>query len=64
MKQLAPVRVRISTTPSRNLTGFSVDEAKLLKVLDEQEVAVRRLVKNTGVVFQGAINGARAPCAS
>ena len=38
-----------------NLTGFSVDEAKLLKVLDEQEVAVRRLVKNTGVVF-GAIN--------
>jgi phospholipid/cholesterol/gamma-HCH transport system substrate-binding protein len=38
-----------------NLTGFSVDGAKLLKVLDEQEVAVRRLVKNTGVVF-GAIN--------
>jgi phospholipid/cholesterol/gamma-HCH transport system substrate-binding protein len=38
-----------------NLTGFSVDGAKLLKVLDEQEVAVRRLVKNTGVVF-AAVN--------
>jgi virulence factor Mce-like protein len=38
-----------------NLSGFAVDGAKLLRVLDEQEVAVRRLVKNTGVVF-GAIN--------
>jgi virulence factor Mce-like protein len=38
-----------------NLSGFAVDGSKLLKVLDEQEVAVRRLVKNTGVVF-GAIN--------
>ena len=38
-----------------NLEGFAVDGAKLLKVLDEQEVAVRRLIKNTGVVF-GALN--------
>jgi phospholipid/cholesterol/gamma-HCH transport system substrate-binding protein len=38
-----------------NLEGFAVDGAKLLGVLDEQEVAVRRLIKNTGVVF-GAIN--------
>ena len=38
-----------------NLEGFAVDGATLLKELDEQEVAVRRLVKNTGVVF-GAIN--------
>jgi phospholipid/cholesterol/gamma-HCH transport system substrate-binding protein len=38
-----------------NLSGFAVDGSKLLKTLDEQEVAVRRLVKNTGVVF-GAIN--------
>ena len=38
-----------------NLSGFAVDGSKLLKILDEQEVAVRRLVKNTGVVF-GAIN--------
>jgi phospholipid/cholesterol/gamma-HCH transport system substrate-binding protein len=38
-----------------NLSGFAVDGAKLLKTLDEQEVAVRRFVKNTGVVF-GAIN--------
>jgi phospholipid/cholesterol/gamma-HCH transport system substrate-binding protein len=38
-----------------NLEGFAVDGAKLLEVLDEQEVAVRRLVKNTGVVF-GALN--------
>ena len=38
-----------------NLSGFAVDGAKLLRTLDEQEVAVRRFVKNTGVVF-GAIN--------
>jgi phospholipid/cholesterol/gamma-HCH transport system substrate-binding protein len=38
-----------------NLAGFSVDGAKLFKVLDEQEIAVRRLIKNTGIVF-GAIN--------
>ncbi len=41
-----------------NLEGFSVDGAKLLSKLDEQEVAVRRLIKNTGVVF-GAIESAR-----
>jgi phospholipid/cholesterol/gamma-HCH transport system substrate-binding protein len=38
-----------------NLEGFAVDGAKLLKVLDEQEIAVRRLVRNTGEVFE-AIN--------
>jgi phospholipid/cholesterol/gamma-HCH transport system substrate-binding protein len=38
-----------------NLEGFAVDGSKLLEVLDEQELAVRRLIKNTGVVF-GAIN--------
>ncbi len=38
-----------------NLSGFAVDGAKLLRVLDEQGVAVRRLVRNTGEVF-GAIN--------
>jgi len=38
-----------------NLSGFAVDGSKLFGTLDEQEVAVRRLVKNTGVVF-GAIN--------
>jgi phospholipid/cholesterol/gamma-HCH transport system substrate-binding protein len=38
-----------------NLPGFTVDGTKLLKVLDDQEIAVRGLVKNTGVVF-GAIN--------
>ena len=38
-----------------NLEGFAVDGATLLKKLDEQEIAVRRLIKNTGVVF-GAIN--------
>jgi phospholipid/cholesterol/gamma-HCH transport system substrate-binding protein len=38
-----------------NLEGFAVDGAKLFKELDQQEVAVRRLIKNTGVVF-GAIN--------
>ena len=38
-----------------NLEGFAVDGAKLFKVLDEQELAVRRLIRNTGEVF-GAIN--------
>jgi len=38
-----------------NLQGFSVDGAKLFKTLDEQNQAVKRLVKNTGVVF-GALN--------
>ena len=38
-----------------NLEGFAVDGATLLKELDEQETAVRRLVRNTGRVF-GAIN--------
>jgi phospholipid/cholesterol/gamma-HCH transport system substrate-binding protein len=38
-----------------NLEGFAVDGATLLRVLDEQEAAVHRLIKNTGVVF-GAIN--------
>ena len=38
-----------------NLEGFAVDGAGLLRELDEQEIAVRRLVRNTGQVF-GAIN--------
>ena len=38
-----------------NLAGFAQDGATLLQVLDEQHVAVRQLVKNTGVVF-GALN--------
>jgi len=38
-----------------NLEGFAVDGATLLEELNEQETAVRRLVKNTGLVF-GAIN--------
>jgi phospholipid/cholesterol/gamma-HCH transport system substrate-binding protein len=38
-----------------NLANFAQDGATLLKVLDEQHVAVRQLVKNTGVVF-GALN--------
>ena len=38
-----------------NFEGFAVDGATLLKELDQQEIAVRRLIKNTGVVF-GAIN--------
>ena len=38
-----------------NLEGFAVDGATLLAELDQQEVAVRRLIKNTGVVF-GAVN--------
>src|SRR3954468_17381116 len=38
-----------------NLANFASDGSTLLKVLDEQHVAVRQLVKNTGVVF-GALN--------
>jgi len=38
-----------------NLEGFAVDGATLLKTLNEQDIAVRRLIKNTGVVF-GAVN--------
>ena len=38
-----------------NLPTFAVDGAKLLRVLQDQELAVRRFVRNTGVVF-GAIN--------
>jgi phospholipid/cholesterol/gamma-HCH transport system substrate-binding protein len=38
-----------------NLAGFATDGAKLLELLDEQEVAVTGLVKNTGRVF-AAIN--------
>ena len=34
-----------------NFAGFAIDGADLLQVLDEQKVAVRHLVKNTGVVF-------------
>jgi virulence factor Mce-like protein len=41
-----------------NFEGFAVDGAKLFQVLDEQNVAVHRLVKNTGRVF-GAINERR-----
>jgi virulence factor Mce-like protein len=41
-----------------NFEGFAVDGAKLMQVLDEQNVAVHRLVKNTGVVF-GALNERR-----
>jgi phospholipid/cholesterol/gamma-HCH transport system substrate-binding protein len=38
-----------------NLANFAQDGSTLLKVLDEQNVAVRQLVRNTGVVF-GALN--------
>ena len=38
-----------------NLAGFAVDGAELLRVLDEQEGAVKQLVKNTGATF-GALN--------
>jgi virulence factor Mce-like protein len=38
-----------------NLAPFAVDGAKLLKVLDDQNIAVRGLVKNTGRTF-AAIN--------
>jgi phospholipid/cholesterol/gamma-HCH transport system substrate-binding protein len=38
-----------------NLAGFSADGARLFRTLDEQRLAVRRLIRNTGQVF-GAIN--------
>jgi len=38
-----------------NLRGFAADGTDLLELLDEQELAVRRLIRNTGRVF-GAIN--------
>ena len=38
-----------------NLAGFAEDGAGVLRVLDTQKTALRRLVKNTGVVF-GALN--------
>jgi virulence factor Mce-like protein len=38
-----------------NLEGLAVDGARLLRELDQQKLAVGRLVRNTGVVF-GAIN--------
>ena len=41
-----------------NFEGFAVDGAKLMTVLDEQNLAVHRLVRNTGQVF-GAINERR-----
>ena len=41
-----------------NLAGFAVDGSELLRVLDEQEGAVKQLVKNTGATF-GALNEQR-----
>jgi phospholipid/cholesterol/gamma-HCH transport system substrate-binding protein len=41
-----------------NFEGFAVDGAKLMQVLDEQNVAVHDLIRNTGQVF-GAINERR-----
>jgi phospholipid/cholesterol/gamma-HCH transport system substrate-binding protein len=41
-----------------NFEGFAVDGAKLMQVLDEQNVAVHDLIRNTGRVF-GAINERR-----
>jgi phospholipid/cholesterol/gamma-HCH transport system substrate-binding protein len=38
-----------------NLAPFAVDGAKLLKILDDQNIAVRQLIKNTGRTF-AAIN--------
>jgi phospholipid/cholesterol/gamma-HCH transport system substrate-binding protein len=38
-----------------NFEGFAVDGAELLAILDEQGVALQRLVRNTGEVF-GALN--------
>jgi phospholipid/cholesterol/gamma-HCH transport system substrate-binding protein len=38
-----------------NLASFAQDGSSLLQVLDEQHAVVRRLVRNTGVVF-GALN--------
>jgi phospholipid/cholesterol/gamma-HCH transport system substrate-binding protein len=41
-----------------NFEGFAVDGATLMQVLDEQNVAVHDLIRNTGQVF-GAINERR-----
>src|SRR5919199_351765 len=41
-----------------NLADFAQNGAGLLKILDEQHAVVRRLVRNTGVVF-GALNRRR-----
>jgi virulence factor Mce-like protein len=41
-----------------NFEGFAVDGAKLMQVLDEQDLALHDLIKNTGRVF-GAINERR-----
>jgi phospholipid/cholesterol/gamma-HCH transport system substrate-binding protein len=41
-----------------NFEGFAVDGAKLMTVLNEQDEAVHRLVRNTGQVF-GALNERR-----
>jgi phospholipid/cholesterol/gamma-HCH transport system substrate-binding protein len=41
-----------------NFEGFAVDAAKLMQVLDEQDLALHDLVRNTGQVF-GAINERR-----
>jgi virulence factor Mce-like protein len=41
-----------------NFEGFAVDGAKLMQVLNEQDLAVHRLIRNTGEVF-GAINERR-----
>ena len=41
-----------------NFEGFAVDGAKLMQVLDEQDLAVHNLIRNTGRVF-GAINERR-----
>jgi phospholipid/cholesterol/gamma-HCH transport system substrate-binding protein len=41
-----------------NFEGFAVDGAKLMQVLDEQDLAVHNLIKNTGRVF-AAINERR-----
>jgi phospholipid/cholesterol/gamma-HCH transport system substrate-binding protein len=41
-----------------NLPGFATDGADILRVLDEQREGLRRLVRNTGVVF-GALSAER-----
>jgi virulence factor Mce-like protein len=41
-----------------NFEGFAVDGAKLMQVLDEQDLALHNLIRNTGRVF-GAINERR-----
>lgn len=51
-------RGRSRPGPQRRLReprGFAADGATLLAELDQQELAVRRVIKNTGVVF-GALN--------